>query len=103
MRCARCCRWLGQIKAVVASALPASPSTLPPSSPRITVAHEVLFEDFRWFGAVLNQHVAEPWGIEELNDTNVRGIEAPDVGRRYQVYYNACRMRIRHWPTSEIV
>lgn len=26
----------------------------------ITPAHETLFEDFRWFGAVLNQHVAEP-------------------------------------------
>ncbi|RWP37984.1 hypothetical protein [Mesorhizobium sp.] len=58
----------------------------------ITAAHEVLFEDFRWFGAVLNQHVAEAWAIEELNDTDVRGIEGPEVGRRYQVYYNACKM-----------
>jgi hypothetical protein len=58
----------------------------------ITAAHEVLFEDFRWFGAALNQHVSEAWAIEELNDTDVRGIEAPEVGRRYQVYYNACKM-----------
>ncbi|MEO5326185.1 hypothetical protein PV773_22985 [Mesorhizobium sp. CC13] len=58
----------------------------------ITAAHEVLFEDFRWFGATLNQHIAEPWAVEELNDTDVRGIEGPEVGRRYQVYYNACRM-----------
>jgi hypothetical protein len=58
----------------------------------ITAAHEVLFEDFSWFGAVLNRHVAEAWAIEELNDTNVRGIEAPEVGRQYRVYYNACKM-----------
>ncbi|CAH2407930.1 hypothetical protein [Mesorhizobium escarrei] len=58
----------------------------------ITAAHEVLFDDFRWFGAALNQHVAEPWAVEELNDTDVQGIDGPEVGRRYQVYYNACRM-----------
>lgn len=58
----------------------------------ITAAHEVLFEDFTWFGAVLNQHVAEPWAVEELNDTDVHGIDGPEVGRRYQLYYNACKM-----------
>lgn len=60
----------------------------------ITPAHELLFEDFRWFGAVMNQHVAEPWSIEELNGTDVRDwlADGPVVGRRYQVYYNACRM-----------
>ncbi|MBX3579777.1 MAG: hypothetical protein KF723_21445 [Rhizobiaceae bacterium] len=58
----------------------------------ITVAHQVLFDDFRWFGAAMNQNVAEAWSIEELNDTDVRGVESPEVGRRYQVYYNACKM-----------
>lgn len=58
----------------------------------IRPAHEILFEDFRWFGAVLNQHVAEPWSIEELNDTNARGYDAPDIGRQYHIWYNACRM-----------
>lgn len=58
----------------------------------ITPAHETLFEDFRWFGAVLNEHVAEPWSFEELNDTSARGYDAPDIGRQYHVWYNACRM-----------
>lgn len=59
---------------------------------RITPAHEILFEDFRWFGAVLNQHVTEPWSIEELNDTSARGYDAPNIGRQYHIWYNACRM-----------
>jgi hypothetical protein len=58
----------------------------------INAAHEVLFDDFRWFGALLNQHVAEAWAIEELNDTSVRGLDGPEVGRRYRVYYNSCKM-----------
>lgn len=58
----------------------------------ITAAHETLFEDFRWFGAMLNQHVAEPWAIEELNDTSIDGTDGPEIGRQYQVYYNACKM-----------
>lgn len=58
----------------------------------ITPAHETIFEDFRWFGAVLNEHIAEPWSIEELNNTSVRGHDAPDIGRQYHVWYNACRM-----------
>lgn len=28
--------------------------------------HETLFEDFQWFGAILNRHRADPWSIEEL-------------------------------------
>ena len=58
----------------------------------ITPAHEILFEDFRWFGAALNQHIAEPWSIEELNDTSAIGYDAPEIGRQYHVWYNACRM-----------
>ena len=53
-----------------------------------------MFEDFRWFGAVLNRNIADPWAIEELPDTNVRDMAAdgPEYGRRYQIYYNACEM-----------
>ena len=61
----------------------------------ITVAHEVVYEDFRWFGAMLNHHVSEPWSIEELPDGLVRSvdhIDEPDIGRRYRVHYNACDM-----------
>ncbi|RUW49791.1 hypothetical protein EOA32_21405 [Mesorhizobium sp. M1A.F.Ca.ET.072.01.1.1] len=58
----------------------------------ITAAHEVLFDDFRWFGAVLNQHLSEGWAIEEINDTDVRSFDGPEVGRRYRVFYNACQM-----------
>ena len=72
----------------------------------ITPAHETLFDDFRWFGAVLNQHVAKPWSIEELNDTSARGYDAPDIGRQYHVWYNACRigrMQVTcgHYPIME--
>lgn len=59
---------------------------------RITAAHEILFDDFRWFGVLLNSDVAEAWAVEELNDTYIRQFEGPEVGRQYQVYYNACRM-----------
>jgi hypothetical protein len=58
----------------------------------ITPADEILFDDFRWFGAVLNRHIAEPWSIEELNNTDARGYDGPDVGRQYHIWYNACRM-----------
>lgn len=60
----------------------------------IRPANELLFEDFRWFGAVMNREVAEPWSIEELPNTDVRDwfADVPEVGRRYQVYYNACEM-----------
>lgn len=54
--------------------------------------HETLFRDFRWFGAILNRHLADPWAIEELNDTNARGYDSPDVGRKYKVWYNACEV-----------
>ncbi|RWG50502.1 MAG: hypothetical protein EOQ62_04315 [Mesorhizobium sp.] len=61
---------------------------------RITAAHEMLFEDFRWFGTMLNRHVSDPWSIEELPDTEIRDIssEGPEYGRRYRVYYNSCEM-----------
>ncbi len=58
----------------------------------INSSHQILFEDFRWFAAVMNRHLADAWVIEELNDTSVRGIDGPDIGRRYQVWYNACKM-----------
>ena len=54
--------------------------------------HEILFEDFRWFGAVLNPHLAEQWSIEEINDTSAKGYDAPDIGRQYHIWYNAFHM-----------
>lgn len=58
----------------------------------VTPAHDVVYEDFRWFGAMLNRHVSEPWSIEELPDTLIRSLDEPDKGRRYRVHYNACVM-----------
>jgi hypothetical protein len=60
----------------------------------VTAAHEVLFDDFLWFGAVLNRHTSVPWSIEELPDTHVRlpGDDGPSLGRRYRVFFNACEM-----------
>lgn len=54
--------------------------------------HEVLFHDFRWFAALLNKHLADPWAIEELPSTDARGYDAPDIGRTYAVWYNACEV-----------
>lgn len=59
---------------------------------RINKAHEILFEDFRWFGAVLNRHLADAWAIEELPDTKVASFEGFDIGRRYDVWYNAAKV-----------
>lgn len=61
---------------------------------RITAAHEMLFEDFGWFGTMLNRHVSDPWSIEELPNTEIRNFssEGPEYGRRYRVFYNACEM-----------
>lgn len=54
--------------------------------------HEVLFHDFRWFAALLNKHLADPWAIEELPSTDARGYDAPEVGRTFAVWYNACKV-----------
>ncbi|NKK58784.1 hypothetical protein GFM44_23075 [Rhizobium leguminosarum bv. viciae] len=54
--------------------------------------HETLFEDFRWFAALMNRHVADEWAIEELPTTDARGYEGPDIGRMYEVWYNACKV-----------
>jgi hypothetical protein len=76
-----------------------APKHRPPHSIRdsgfnsfVTSAHEIMFEDFRWFGAMMNQNVSEPWSIEELPDTLVRDFTAdsPDIGRRYRVHFNSC-------------
>ncbi len=53
--------------------------------------HQTLFEDFRWFGALLNKHL-DPWAIEELPKTDARGYDSPDIGRMYRIYYNACEV-----------
>lgn len=54
--------------------------------------HQTLFEDFRWFGALLNRHLPDPWAIEELPRTDARGYDSPDIGRMYRVFYNACEV-----------
>ncbi|MGO8024149.1 hypothetical protein [Rhizobium leguminosarum] len=57
----------------------------------IESAHHMVFEDFRWFGALLNRHLPD-WAIEELNDTRFRGDYGPAIGRRYNVWYRACQV-----------
>ncbi|NKM65071.1 hypothetical protein GFL58_29535 [Rhizobium leguminosarum bv. viciae] len=59
---------------------------------RIRPQHESLFEDFRWFAALMNRHIADEWAIEELPTTDVRGYEGPEIGRMYDVWYNACEV-----------
>lgn len=54
--------------------------------------HETLFRDFRWFGAMLNRSLPDPWAIEEKPKTDARGFEGPDIGRMYRVWYNACEV-----------
>jgi hypothetical protein len=54
--------------------------------------HETLFDDFKWFGALLNNHLPDPWAIEELPKTDARGYEGPEIGRMYEVWYNACKV-----------
>jgi hypothetical protein len=55
----------------------------------VTPGHEVLFEDFEWFGAVMNHNLADPWAVEETPDTLLTVLEdTPDVGRTYRVFYN---------------
>lgn len=58
----------------------------------VTPAHEVLFADFDWFGAVLDRGVQGPWSIEEMSDTLIRDGEDPDLGRRYKIYYHSIDM-----------
>ncbi|MDR7029827.1 hypothetical protein [Rhizobium rosettiformans] len=58
----------------------------------ITPDHETLFHDFRWFGAVLNKHLTEPWAIEELPTTDAGGYDGPDVGRMYDVWYGSWKV-----------
>jgi hypothetical protein len=58
----------------------------------VTPAHEVLFEDFNWFGALMNRQTADPWAVEETPDTLLKDLDDPDLGRTYNVYYNAVMM-----------
>lgn len=72
-----------QPKSLVAGGAPAT---------LITSADQILFEDFEWFAAVLNRRFYSAWAVEELDDTNIRGYEGPETGRRYRVWYNACKV-----------
>jgi hypothetical protein len=60
----------------------------------VSKADEIVFEDFKWFGTMLNREIAEPWAFEELEDTSLRelGVDSPEYGRRYQIYYNGRKM-----------
>ena len=62
------------------------------SPSRITAAQQIVFEDFEWFAAALNMWLQDDWTLEELNDTNVRGYDAPESGRRYRVWFNECKV-----------
>jgi hypothetical protein len=60
----------------------------------VNKADEIVFEDFKWFGSMLNREIADAWAVEEMEDTEQRelGAEAPEYGRRYQIYYNSRKM-----------
>ncbi|WDR05563.1 hypothetical protein PSQ90_14995 [Devosia rhodophyticola] len=51
---------------------------------------QAVFEGFDFFGALMNQHIAKPWTIEETGDTLVKdwSSDSPELGRTYQVFYN---------------
>jgi len=59
-----------------------------------TAGVQAVFGGFEYFGALLNQHVAEAWTIEETDDTRVKDIrsDSPELGRTYQVFYNGVKL-----------
>lgn len=59
-----------------------------------TAGVRAVFEGFEYFGALMNQHVAEPWTVEETGDTLVKDLrsDSPELGRTYQVFYNGVKL-----------
>lgn len=59
-----------------------------------TAGVQAVFEGFEYFGTLMNQHVADPWTIEETGDTLVKDFlsDSPELGRTYVVFYNGVKM-----------
>lgn len=59
----------------------------------VTGGAEAIFEGFDYFAALLNQHVALPWTIEETGDTHIMDIlsDSPSLGRTYKIFYNSVK------------
>lgn len=55
---------------------------------------QAIFSGFEYFAALLNQHVADPWTVEEQGKTllNTMQIEGPALGRTYVVFYNGVNL-----------
>lgn len=55
-----------------------------------TAGVQAVFEGFEYFGSLMNQHIADPWTVEETPDTLVKDLlsDSPELGRTYLVYYN---------------
>jgi hypothetical protein len=56
--------------------------------------NEAVFEDFRWFGSMMNISSADLWMVEETPKTLVSNIQTtdPELGRTYKVFYNGVEM-----------
>ena len=61
---------------------------------RVTPAHEVVFEDFEWFGTQMNHLTSHAWAVEETPETLIDDPpdEPPDLGRTYKVFYGAAQL-----------
>lgn len=60
----------------------------------LTAGAQTTFEGFDYFAAILNQHIAEPWTVEETGDTHIKDImsDSPSLGRTYEVFYNGVKL-----------
>lgn len=61
--------------------------------PFLTGGAQAIFDGFDYFAAVLNQHVSEPWTVEETSDTHIRDFmsDSPSLGRTYRIFYNGVK------------
>lgn len=59
----------------------------------VTGGAQAIFEGFDYFAAILNRHIADPWTIEETDDTHVKDIlsDSPSLGRTYRIFYNGVK------------
>ncbi len=58
----------------------------------INAADEILFANFSWFATALNKVLPDPWSVEEISDTVTIRSEYPDIGRKYVLWFNSCRV-----------
>lgn len=59
-----------------------------------TADARAVFDGFEYFGALMNQHVADPWTVEEQADTLIKTfqLDDPALGRTYRIFYNSVPM-----------